>query len=148
MSSWRVVPLVAVMLAVLGGEALACPICFTGRVVSIGQKLDAADAAVLAQASGPNGTYKIVKVIKNAGDLPANITDIVPRSDAPPPSSDAVLLLLRNRLSHSWVSVGAISTGSADWLRQIAALGAVGEPPVRLVRPPSSGDPDEEWTKR
>jgi hypothetical protein len=146
--AWRLA-VIALFLAVLGCPALACPICFTGRVASIGQKLDAADAAVLAQQVSPNGTYKVVEVIKGGADsIPAIITEVTLRTDAPPSSSDAPQLLLRNRLSGGWTSLGAISLRHTGWLRELAAMEPLGEPMARLVEPRGLMGSDESWIKR
>ena len=42
--------------------ALACPLCFSGLVITPGQKLDSADEAVLAVAIG-NGVFRGARTI-------------------------------------------------------------------------------------
>jgi hypothetical protein len=136
-------------LSLFCGQALACPICFSGRVVSIGQKIDAADAAVLAQPGAPGGGYKVVEVIKgSAKDLASVITDVTAPPVAPTASSEPLQLLLRNRLSGGWTSLGAIAARQGEWLRELAALGAIGEPAVRLVKPHGAARPDAGWIRR
>jgi hypothetical protein len=140
---------VAVILSALASQALACPICFTGRVVSIGQKLDAADAAVLARPISPDGSYKLVEVIKgDASSLASVITNVTPPTAAPAGWSGTAQLLLRNRLSGSWTSLGVMPPRHAAWLRELAAMDVLGEPAVRLVRPHRAVRPDAGWPKR
>jgi hypothetical protein len=146
---WRVLPVVAVILFSLGNQALACPICFTGRAVSIGQRLDAADAAVLAQPVSPEGSYKVLEVVKgDASSLAPIITDVMPPAAAPAATSGSAQLLLRNRLSGGWTSLGIIPARHAEWLRQLAAMEPSGEPVVRLAKPHRAVHPDEGWLKR
>ncbi len=145
----RVLPFVATVLLLLTGQALACPICFTGRVVSIGQKLDAADAAVLAQPLSQDGTYKIIDVIKgDANRLAPLILDVAPPAAASAAPGEPTQLLLRNRLSGSWTSLGSMPARHADWLRALAAMEAVGEPAVRLVERRGAAPPDAGWIRR
>jgi hypothetical protein len=146
---WRVLPVLAVILLSLGGQALACPICFTGRVVSIGQKIDAADAAVLARPLSPDRTYKIIAVIKgDANSLAPVITNVTLPTDVPAVSSETSQLLLRNRLSGAWTSLGVIPTRHAGGLRELAAMEPLGDPVVRLARPHEAAHQDQGWLKR
>src|SRR5262245_54935293 len=106
MVAWRL--LVHILLTVFCGQALACPICFTGRGPSIGQKLDEAAAADLAPAGTLGEGYKVVEVIMSgAKDLASVITDATSSPIALTASSEPLQLLLRNRLSGSWTSLGA-----------------------------------------
>jgi len=144
---WRALSIL--ILLSLGGQALACPICFTGRAVSIGQKLDAADAAVLAQPLSPEGSYEVVEVVKgNASSLSPVITNVTPPAAGPAVGGATEHLLLRKRLSGGWSSLGAIRKGHAGWLRELAAMEPLGEPVARLVKSHRAMRPDEGWLKR
>ena len=148
---WRVLPLVALLVFSLGNQALACPICFTGRVVSIGQKLDAADAAVLAEPAVSGRSYTVLQVIKgdDANAIAPFITDVTQPAVSPIVSSETTQLLLRNKLSGAWTSVGFMAARHADWLRALAAMEPLGEPAVRLVKAHEAAvRPDAGWLKR
>src|SRR5688572_8880046 len=53
-----------VLTVVVVGEAQACAICFSGTVITPGQKLDSADQAVLAVPSANQGQFRIIAVVK------------------------------------------------------------------------------------
>jgi len=110
--------LVASLLAI--GAAWACPICFSGRFVAFGQKIDAADAVVLATPIGEGGLYRIVKAIKGATPIGALIIDASPPNPALVVSGQP-MLVLRNKSSQQWSALGSIAEGNADWLRALAA---------------------------
>ena len=61
---------VAVAMALAVGEGQACAICFSGTVITPGQKLDSADQAVLAVPSADRGGFRVIGVIK--GDVAAD----------------------------------------------------------------------------
>jgi hypothetical protein len=140
-------PLAAFFLALFfGGSALACPLCFSGTVITPGQKLDSADQAVLAIPAGEAGKFRIVAVVKGVVNVNETIVDpsssataIGPLTagasgDAPEMRSatDRPLLLVRNELTEQWSSIGAIDIAFADWLRKVAATNRGGEAvPVR-----------------
>jgi hypothetical protein len=104
----------AAMLVSSLAPAAACAICFSGIKVTIGQKLDSSEQAVLAVPLAEPGQFHIVEVIKGKVDnATINLT--------PPPTQSAKpFLILRNPLSERWESQGAIGVEYADWLRQIA----------------------------
>jgi hypothetical protein len=132
--------------------AAACPICFNGRVVTIGQQLDAADQAMLAVPS-PDGTqFRIVDVVKGDVAVDGIVSEPVARVDAAALQSGKPLLLLRNELGQHWTSYGAIGVEYAGWLRQLAATGKAGHARSRPAWPQttqaSSETTDAEWRAR
>ncbi|MBN9021910.1 MAG: hypothetical protein J0H08_07425 [Rhizobiales bacterium] len=117
--------------------ALACPLCFSGLVITPGQKLDSADEAVLAVAIG-NGVFRVVDVVKGDVDPAALITDPVitagvvgPLTSAEvepvpadgPGAAEGVVpwLLVRNGLTEEWTGLGTVHARFAPWLRAVAA---------------------------
>jgi hypothetical protein len=157
-----------VLILAFAGAAQACAICFSGMSVTAGQRLDSADQAVLAVPLAERGQFRIIEVIK--GDAAAQTIITGPASSAPPnetamspdgplagqggltAADGKPLLLVRDKLSEEWKSIGAISAGYADWLRRIAATKHDGE-----ARPTKSWPPaalmgvylsDAEWRER
>ncbi|MBX3582861.1 MAG: hypothetical protein KF810_13280 [Rhizobiaceae bacterium] len=131
------------------GQGQACAICFSSTVITPGQKLDAADDAVLAVRLPDGGGFRVVEAVK--GDVPMNetITEATVSLDAPalatfldagspvarvsPDDQGKPLLLFRNRTSEAWVGFGAIGAEYADWLRELAATKKDGDgAPVKL----------------
>lgn len=166
----RLARLIATILAIIlpANMATACAICFSGLVVTIGQKLDAADQAVLALALADEGQFRIVDVIKGdvarggiileSGLSPVG-TQLMMTSDgvaaapkAPAPQKGETLLLLRNRLSKQWTSAGAIGIEFGDWLRQLAGAGRGNDNRPAGARPfglqASDALSDSEWRDR
>jgi hypothetical protein len=119
------------------GEGQACAICFSGTVVTPGQKLDSADQAVLAVESADQSGFRVIAVVKGDVGMGEAIAESVVtlgvaeitmsmdgQTATPKASSTAVrepLLLVRNRTSEAWTSIGAIGEEYAGWLRQLAA---------------------------
>lgn len=119
------------------GEGQACAICFSGTVITPGQKLDSADQAVLAVPSAYRSGFRVMNIVK--GDVAAD--EIIPESAvslgmtglvlpldggtaATELSATAVgkpVLLLRNRTSETWTGIGTIGAEYAGWLEQLAA---------------------------
>jgi hypothetical protein len=142
-SSWRCTRILGLLLglgasmALAVGEGRACAICFSGTVVTPGQKLDSADQAVLAVESASEGQFRVIAVVKGdvgVGDVIAEsvvtpgAAEIAMSMDGqiatPKVSSAAVgepLLLVRSRTSETWISIGTIGEEYAEWLRQLAA---------------------------
>ena len=135
-----VVKLLFVLLAAfvaVHGDAKACPLCFSGMVITPGQQLDSADEAVLAVPTGDDGEFRIVAVVKGNVDTdevivePGATLGIVgpltsPGGPPAPPQAEAAisgkaLLLVRNKLTERWASLGAIDEAYAGWLREVAA---------------------------
>jgi hypothetical protein len=128
---------VAVSMALAVAEGQACAICFSGTVITPGQKLDSADQAVLAVQSNDRGGFRVIDVVK--GNVAAG--EIIPRSAVSLGVTELVLpldggtavaelsttevgkpvLLLRNRTSETWTGLGTIGAEYAGWLRQLAA---------------------------
>jgi hypothetical protein len=150
------------------GEAQACAICFTGVVITPGQKLDAADQAVLAVPLADQGQFRVIKVIK--GDVAADevitergllaaTTEAVMSMDGLTPGEKLAtapagkpLLLVRNTVSEKWASIGAIDADYAGWLRDLAATNHGGKArPARISLLPTltgSSLTEEEWRER
>jgi hypothetical protein len=112
------------------GDSSACAICFSGRFITVGQQLDAADQAVLALPVPNTGEFRVAVPIKGDSAVDATIAERVPRVDAAALQSGKPILLLRNGRTRRWTSVGAIGADYAGWLRQLAATstGARGRP--------------------
>lgn len=118
-------------------EGQACAICFSGTVITPGQKLDSADQAVLAVPLANQSGFRLIEIVK--GDVSAN--EIVADSAVSLTTMERVMpldggtavagasvaadgkpvLLVRNRTSETWTSIGSIGAEYADWLRQLAA---------------------------
>jgi hypothetical protein len=133
------------------GAAAACPICFSGRVSAPGQKIDAADAVVLATPFGVAGPFQVTKPVKGSLATAALIVDAIPA-----PSALVIpgkpMLLLRNKLSQQWTALGSIGEGEAVWLRQFAAGGpadgAAAKPAWPKTVDVTSDMTDAEWIER
>jgi hypothetical protein len=112
----------SVVIVLAASPAAACPICFSGRVAPPGQKIDAADVAVLARPLTPSGPYEVTKVIKGGIAEGTLVVDVSggPRS---PDTRQTSMLLVRNALSQQWFILGAVSDLRAPWLREFAAGG-------------------------
>lgn len=119
-------------------SAAACPICFSGMVVTIGQQMDAADQVVLAVPLSDGEQFKVVAVVKGdftvgatisepvsrvkgALAIDAFVADPVSRSTAALAHRDKPFLLMRNALGQQWSGAGVIDIENAGWLRQLAA---------------------------
>jgi hypothetical protein len=148
------------------GEAQACAICFSGMVVTPGQKLDSADQAVLAvPADGEQ--FRIIAVVKgdlSVGDiitepgLSAQLTEPVMSLDGLTAGSKVAgpsgkpLLLVRNEVAERWTSVGAIGAEYAGWLRRLAATDRSGDARPASTWPATTSTwsylTDAEWLDR
>lgn len=151
---------------VLTSEALACPLCFSGLVITPGQKLDSADEAVLAVPTARRGEFRVVEVVKGTPDTsqpitePATSADVVgpltSQAAGTPPEEPAAagkpLLLIRNRLTEQWTSLGLIDLAYAEWLRRVAAADRPGDDPPAKTWPQTtvtwSSLTDAEWRER
>jgi hypothetical protein len=135
----------AVVLVLSAAPAAACAICFAGIKVTIGQRLDSADQAVLAAPLAKPGRFRIVEVIKGKVDGDAITLTASPTQSAKP------FLALRNPLSGRWESQGAIGVEYAAWLRQIAVVvhGVRGEKAQSLqLFPVRKSLTEAEWLER
>jgi hypothetical protein len=112
--------------------------------VTIGQRLDSADQAVLAVPLAEPGRFGIVEVIKGKVDGDAITLTASPTQSAKP------LLALRNPVSGRWESQGAIGVEYAAWLRQIAVVhGVRGEKAQSLqLFPVRKSLTEAEWLER
>src|SRR5262245_10150851 len=164
--------LAAAVPVLTAGAAAACAICLSGFVVTLGQKLDSADQAVLALPLAETAQFRIIDVIKGKAAIDGIITEPnlseglgeagmlmtldgpanAPKEQRSP--GDRPLLLLWNRLAEQWTSVGTIAADHADWLRRLAATkhagdsGAERSRPLPLAALPSADLTEEEWLER
>lgn len=167
-AAWpRLVVCIALLLA-LGGTAYACPVCLSGITITAGQRLDSAADAVLAVPLTDKGQFRILEVIK--GRAPADETITQPglsavkaeptmspdgplfRQGPASVSSGKPLMLVRDKLSEEWASLGAIDADHADWLRRIVATnrGGKSRPAKSWQQITSMGSylSDTEWGER
>jgi hypothetical protein len=128
-------------------SSLACPICLSGVKMTMGEKLDLADGAVLAIPLGEPGHFRILQAIKGTFE----VGSILIEPSLPAVQSVKPLLMLRNGLAQRWESLGTIGAEYARWLRQVAAAdngahkGRTRSGPLSPVR---SSLTDVEWTER
>ncbi|EJZ18492.1 hypothetical protein [Rhizobium sp. Pop5] len=158
--------IVSVILA-FAGDAQACAICFRGLAVTPGQKLDAADQAVLAAPVDGQGQFRVMEIVKGNGA----VGDVVVQPGLSTPVAEAVisvdgltvgdgeaakldekpLLLLHDTVSEKWTSLGAMPIDFAGWLRQLAQTKQSAETPTRIwpqLTLTSSYLTDAEWGER
>lgn len=157
---------IALILA-FAGKAAACAICFSGLIVTPGQKLDAADEVVLATPANGSGQFRIVDIVKGK----ASKGDILEQPGLAAPVGEAVMsidglvvgdgemqrlgvkpmLLFHDKVSERWTNLGAIDPGLAGWLRQLVQTNHATKmpkktwPQLTLV---SSYLTDAEWRER
>ncbi|MBB3394945.1 MULTISPECIES: hypothetical protein [unclassified Rhizobium] len=166
-ASVRLLLAIGMLILTFAGNAHACAICFSGLVVTPGQKLDAADEAVLAVPLDGQGQFRIVDVVKGDG----TVGDVVVQPGLSTPIADAVmsvdgltvgdgeatkpdekpLLLLHDKVSEKWTSLGAMPVQYAGWLRQLAQTKHSAETPKRIwpqLTLTSSYLTDAEWHER
>jgi hypothetical protein len=94
-------------------------------MVTIGQRLDMADRAVLAVPFTGATRFRIVEVVKGkdaVGDIIADPPTGL--GEAMAPGSDPCLLV-RDPFASQWTNLGTIRAEYADWLRQLAATALV-----------------------
>ena len=143
---------VGTLMLIMTSGAEACPICFSGLVLTVGQQLDAADQAVLATPIIDKGEFRIVEVIKGKGVIGEIISEPVSHVDAAALRSSKPLLLLGNDLTERWTSMGTIGGEHASWLRGLVASGHVGKASAKRAWPQrsftSSDMTDDEWRLR
>ncbi|MDI7863505.1 hypothetical protein MRS76_16240 [Rhizobiaceae bacterium n13] len=147
-TSFRLLIYICVMVLTFASGARACVICFTGLVITPGQKLDAADEAVLAIPLPTHGQFRVIEVLKGDGavgdvivqpSLSARIAKAVMSVDGPTAGDEASvipdskpLLLLRDKVSETWSPLGSMSADYAEWLRQLAQTKRSGERPKKV----------------
>ncbi len=142
-SKWSRLMVGIVLLFALGSQAHACRVCLSGITITPGQRLDSATDVVLAVPLAKGGQFRVVDVIKGHTAKDETITQPglsaakaeptmsldgpLVRQDPSSVSSGKPLLLVRDKLSEEWASIGAIDAGHADWLRQIVATNRGGK---------------------
>jgi hypothetical protein len=118
--SWLRYALAALIL-IAADRVEACQICAAAFVVTPGQKLDAADQAVLAEPLPGGNRFRVVEIIKG-NDIPEGlISEEVLGIDAAALRRGRPLLLLHDALIQYWSSIGSIGAEHAEWLRRLAA---------------------------
>ena len=131
-------------------DAVACQVCFSGRVVTIGQQLDAADKAVLAVPATDGGGFRVVALVKGTVAIGSRISESVSRKDVG--AGGEPHLLLRNKLGERWMVAGSIGIEHAGWLRSLASTHdgeGRGSRAAWLPTPATASDlSNAEWAKR
>jgi hypothetical protein len=112
-----------VALLCVSTAAAACPICLGAGQSTVAQQLAAAPQAVLALPTADVGQFRVVEVLRGERPSTRTIEGGYPRSASPAtgalPKGQALLLIREDPLP-GWVVLGAIGTGQAGWLRQLA----------------------------
>lgn len=118
--AFRVLTHAGAALALSVGSAVACAICLSAVEITPGQRLENADAAVLAVASA-GGQWRVLVRLKGAGllDAAALSAELPPGE---PASEESPELLLRDGLGHRWTSMGRFDRRQADWLLAFTRL--------------------------
>jgi len=157
------------LLLAFAGEAQACVICLSAITITPGQKLDSADEAVIALRSANPEQFRIIEVVKGNAAAGGTITEpslavltaqvvMSPEGQMPGEAVQALpqdkpLLLIRDRVSERWTSIGSMDDHYAGWLRDLVATNRGMEArPVRTWPPQlalmSSDLSDAEWRER
>lgn len=130
----------------------ACPICLNGRAFTLGQKLDAADRAILAVPVAGEGRFRIAEVVKGEAAVNDILTGLVNGVGATASQDGKPLLLVSFGPVGRWSSLGAIGSEYAGWLRQLTAFGHVAPsrpmPAWPQVAEKSSEFAAAEWRER
>jgi hypothetical protein len=147
----KMAAMLSLAVVLTAGPVIACPICFSGMVTPIGQKIDAADAVVLATPVTPTGPYKVAEILKGQFSLGAFIVGATQEKRAFTDPGKP-FLLSRNKLSQQWTALGTIGEGDANWLRQFAAGGPSPDAAVRPQWPQTVNTTSDltaaEWADR
>lgn len=116
---WRAALAAAAALLLWSGGAAACAICLSAVSITPADRLDSADAAVIA-APAADGAWRIIAHLKGetTGDAAAFAELPVP---AEPLAAGQGFLLLRDRLGHRWSSLAAVPVEEAEFLRRFVA---------------------------
>jgi hypothetical protein len=124
-TAFRLVCLAVVLATGSLTAAVACPICFSGKVISPGQRIDAADMVVLAEPANTPKSFRAVHSLKGGFTVWELIADV---EAAPISSADSgnLELLVRNGSSQQWSSLGKTEAREAEWLREFAQSTPVG----------------------
>ncbi|ACI58318.1 hypothetical protein Rleg2_5107 (plasmid) [Rhizobium leguminosarum bv. trifolii WSM2304] len=166
-ASVRLLVSLGCVILAFAGNAQACAICFSGLVVTPGQRLDAADQAVIATPVDGQGRFRVMEIVKGDG----TVGDILVQPGLVTPVAEAVMsvdgltvgdgevakldrkpvLLFHDKVSEKWTSLGAMSVDFAGWLRQLAQTKQSAETPKRIwpqLTLTSSYLTDAEWRDR
>ncbi|OWV86265.1 hypothetical protein [Rhizobium sp. R693] len=166
-TSIRLLLSIGSVILAFAGSAQACAICFSGLVVTPGQKLDAADQAVVATPVDGQGRFRVMEIVKGNG----TVGDLLVEPGLSAPVAEAVmsvdgltagnaeaaklnekpLLLLHDTVSEKWTSLGAMPVDFAGWLRQLAQTKQSVATPKRIwpqLTLTSSYLTDAEWRAR
>lgn len=119
--------LAAFFLLISAAAAVACQLCYEAvrQMVTIGQRLDMADRAVLAVPFADANRFRIVEVVKGkdaVGDIIADPPTGLGEATAP---GSEPCLLVRDPFASQWTDLGTIRAEYADWLRRVAATALV-----------------------
>ena len=148
---WLRSALTALAFVVAGGVA-ACPICLNDRAFTLGQKLDAADRAILAVPVAGEGRFRIAEVVKGEAAVNDILTGPVNGIGATASQDGKPLLLVSFGPVGRGSSLGAIGSEYAGWLRQLTAFGHAGPsrpmPAWPQVAEKSSEFAAAEWRER
>lgn len=113
------------LLLLKGAVAVACPLCLGWGKPSTAERLITAPQAVLATVTAEAGRFRVVQVIKGERPKDGTVEGGYPRSGPPAgarmPMDSRPLLLVRDDVLPTWVILGAIDAGRADWLRALAS---------------------------
>ncbi|BCH31754.1 hypothetical protein MesoLjLc_36840 [Mesorhizobium sp. L-8-10] len=167
-AAWSRLMVGIALLLALGSQAHACRVCLSGITITPGQRLDSAADAVLAVPLANEGQFRVIEVIKGHATTDETIAQPglsatkaeptmsldgpVLRQEPSSVSSGKPLLLVRDKLSEEWASIGAIDADHADWLRQFVATnrGGKSRPTKNWQQIASMGSylTDAEWGER
>jgi hypothetical protein len=145
--------LAAALLLVSATTAVACPLCYEAarQMVTVGQRLDAADQAVVGVRVGAGNQFRVVDVVKGNEGVGTIIADPVMGLDISAPTGCDPCLLLHDPVGAQWTAIGTMRAESADWLRRLAATAVVDSGRPRAAWPrstqPSSALGDA-WRRR
>jgi hypothetical protein len=135
MKRWALLGAMAVLI-LTGPSVYACPLCLGGIRLVPGQQLDVADQAVIAVPVSGGTRWRIVEVAKGGAAAGQTIAGPVDEADASAKRARGSSLLLHHAHWPRWIRVGALGTGCAGWLRQLAATGS------------TEDRPDIDWRRR
>jgi hypothetical protein len=166
-ASVRLLLSIGFVILAFAGNVQACAICFSGLMITPGQKLDAADQAVIAAPVDGPGRFRVMEIIKGDGA----VGDVLVQPGLSGQAAEAVMsadgltagdgeaaelgkkpvLLLHDQVSEKWTSLGAMSVDFAGWLRQLVQTKHSAESPKRIwpqLTLTSSYLTEAEWRER
>ncbi|MGV4796964.1 hypothetical protein [Rhizobium sp. F40D2] len=86
-ASVRLLVSLGCVILAFAGNAQACAICFSGLVVTPGQRLDAADQAVIAAPVDGQGRFRVMEIVKGDG----TVGDVLVQPGLATPVAEAVM---------------------------------------------------------